>query len=72
MQPKIHPGLRSEAESYLSQHYNARTRRYFKRRRLTSLALPGAVPRQLAFLPRNRALRRVARRVRALKRKTVG
>jgi hypothetical protein len=72
MQPEIHPGLRTEAESYLSQHYNARTRRYFKRRRLTSLALPGAVPRQLAFLPRNRALRRVARRVRALKRKTVG
>jgi hypothetical protein len=69
MQPEIYPGLRTEAESYLAQHYNARNRRYFKRRRLTSLALPGAVPRQLAFLPRNRALRRVARRVRALARR---
>lgn len=68
MQPAIHPGLRGDAERYLAQHLDERTRRYFKRRRLTSLALPGAVPRQLAFVPRNRAVRRVARRVRALKR----
>ncbi|WP_181767667.1 polysialyltransferase family glycosyltransferase [Streptomyces albidus (ex Kaewkla and Franco 2022)] len=72
MQAEIHPGLRTEAERYLAAHLDARTRRYFKRRRLTSLALPGAVPRQLAFVPRNRTVRRVARRVRALKRAAMG
>ncbi len=72
MQAEIHPGLRTEAEQYLAAHLDARTRRYFKRRRLTSLALPGAVPRQLAFVPRNRTVRRVARRVRALKRAAMG
>ncbi|HEV7625590.1 MAG TPA: polysialyltransferase family glycosyltransferase [Streptomyces sp.] len=72
MQPEIYPGLRTEAERYLAHHLDARTRPYFKRRRLTSLALPGAVPRQLAFVPRNRAVRRVARRVRALKRAALG
>ncbi|MEV6163775.1 polysialyltransferase family glycosyltransferase [Streptomyces sp. NPDC052052] len=64
MQPKIHPGLRPAAERYLSTHLDARTWRYFKRRRITSLALPGAVPAQLAFLPRNAVVRRVARSVR--------
>ncbi|MEE1772131.1 polysialyltransferase family glycosyltransferase [Streptomyces sp. JV185] len=64
MQPKIYPGLRPAAERYLAAHLDAATRRYFKRRRLTSLALPGAVPAQLAFLPRNAVVRRVARSVR--------
>ncbi|MFF9506238.1 polysialyltransferase family glycosyltransferase [Streptomyces sp. NPDC014724] len=64
MQPKIHPGLRPAAERYLSAHLDATTWRYFKRKRLTSLALPGAVPAQLAFLPRNAVVRRVARSVR--------
>ncbi|MGH3312161.1 MAG: polysialyltransferase family glycosyltransferase [Streptomyces sp.] len=72
MQAQIHPGLRTDAERYLAGHLDARTRLYFKRRRLTSLALPGAVPRQLAFVPRNRTVRRVARRARALKRAALG
>ena len=40
--------------------------------RLASLALPGVVPAQLAFLPRNPLLRRVARRARALKKAAIG
>ncbi|MFJ8536355.1 polysialyltransferase family glycosyltransferase [Streptomyces sp. NPDC093591] len=68
MQPKIYPGLRGAAEAYLSQHLNPHTWRYFKRKRLTSLALPGAVPAQLSFIPRNATVRRLARRARALKR----
>ncbi|MEU8824089.1 polysialyltransferase family glycosyltransferase [Streptomyces sp. NPDC048636] len=68
MQSKIYPGLRPAAERYLSAHLDAHTWRYFKRRRLTALALPGSVPSQLAFIPRNEAVRRVARRARALKR----
>ncbi|MFE6663218.1 polysialyltransferase family glycosyltransferase [Streptomyces sp. NPDC057697] len=64
MQPKIYPGLRPAAERYLAAHLSTATWRYFKRRRLTSLALPGAVPAQLAFLPRNAVVRRVARSVR--------
>ncbi|RFU84346.1 hypothetical protein DY218_23075 [Streptomyces triticagri] len=72
MQPGINPGLRPAAEDYLGRHLNARTRRYFKRRRLTSLALPGAVPAQLGFIPRNSTVRRVARRARAVKRAALG
>lgn len=72
MQPEILPELRGEAERYLSAHLNSRTRRYFKRRRLTALALPGGVPRQFAFLRRRPAVRRAARRVRALKRAALG
>ena len=49
-----------------SAHLDAHTWRYFKRRRLTSLALPGGVPAQLAFIPRNATVRRIARRARAL------
>ncbi|MDT0543815.1 polysialyltransferase family glycosyltransferase [Streptomyces lonegramiae] len=68
MQAKIYPNLRPAAERYLAAHLDAATWRYFKRRRLTALALPGAVPSQLAFIPRNETVRRVARRARALKR----
>ncbi len=67
MQPKIYPDLRPAAEVYLTKHLDPYTWRYFKRKRLTSLALPGAVPAQLAFLPRNATVRRVARRARSLK-----
>ncbi|MFI1922990.1 MULTISPECIES: polysialyltransferase family glycosyltransferase [unclassified Streptomyces] len=70
MQPKIYPGLRAEAECYLSTHLDPRTWRYFKRRRLAALALPGAVPGRLASIPRNATVRRLARRARALKRAT--
>ncbi|MFE9096184.1 alpha-2,8-polysialyltransferase family protein [Streptomyces sp. NPDC007264] len=68
MQPKIYPELRPAAERYLTDHLTRHTWRYFKRKRLTSLALPGAVPAQLAFIPRNATVRRVARRARSLRR----
>ncbi|MET7935158.1 polysialyltransferase family glycosyltransferase [Streptomyces sp. NPDC005322] len=68
MQAKIYPDLRPAAERYLAAHLDAHSWRYFKRRRLTALALPGSVPSQLAFIPRNETVRRVARRARALKR----
>ncbi|MFI8190605.1 polysialyltransferase family glycosyltransferase [Streptomyces sp. NPDC085946] len=68
MQSKIYPGLRPAAERYLTTRLDQRTWRYFKRRRLTSLGLPGGVPAQLAFIPRNATVRRVARRARSLKR----
>ncbi|MET8677754.1 alpha-2,8-polysialyltransferase family protein [Streptomyces sp. NPDC004647] len=71
MQAQIYPSLRPEAEQYLSTRLDAQTWRYFKRRRLTSLALPGAIPSQLAFLPRNATVRRVARRARAVQRRIV-
>ncbi|MFD7707464.1 alpha-2,8-polysialyltransferase family protein [Streptomyces sp. NPDC059785] len=72
MQPKIYPDLRPAAERYLTHHLDQHTWRYFKRRRLTSLALPGAVPAQLAFIPRNATVRRVARRARSFKRSARG
>ncbi|MGW1746186.1 alpha-2,8-polysialyltransferase family protein [Streptomyces sp. NPDC002092] len=71
MQPQIYPSLRTAAERYLSQHLSARTKRYFRRKRLTALGLPGGIPERLAFLPRNSTARRVVRRARALK-KAVG
>ncbi|WP_405470644.1 alpha-2,8-polysialyltransferase family protein [Streptomyces canus] len=67
MQPQIHPSLRPAAERYLSKHYKPRTQRYFKRKRLTSLGLPGGIPERLSFLPRSSTARRVVRRARALK-----
>jgi len=67
MQPQIHPRLRPAAERYLSQHFGPRTQRYFKRRRLTSLGLPGGIPERLAFVPRNSTARRVVRQARALR-----
>ena len=68
MQPKILPGLRAETERYLAAHQDEGTLRYFKRRRLTSLGLPGGLPAQLSFIPRNATVRRVARRARDLRR----
>ncbi|UFQ17625.1 MULTISPECIES: alpha-2,8-polysialyltransferase family protein [Streptomyces] len=68
MQPQIYPGLRADAERYLARNLGPGTWRYFKRRRLTALALPGALPAQLAFIPRNAAVRRVARRARSVQR----
>jgi hypothetical protein len=67
MQPQIYPTLRPAAERYLAEHYTQRTQRYFKRKRLTSLGLPGGIPERLSFLPRNSTARRVVRRARALK-----
>ncbi|WP_282700867.1 alpha-2,8-polysialyltransferase family protein [Streptomyces sp. CC219B] len=71
MQPQLHPGLRPAAEAYLSGQFGPRTQRYFKRKRLTSLGLPGGIPERLSFLPRNATARRVVRRAKAL-RKAVG
>ncbi|MEV7270428.1 alpha-2,8-polysialyltransferase family protein [Streptomyces bacillaris] len=68
MQPRIYPGLRSKAEQYLSSRLSPATQRYFKRRRLTSLGLPGGVPAQFAFLPRSTTVRRAVRRARSLRR----
>ncbi|MEU9325187.1 alpha-2,8-polysialyltransferase family protein [Streptomyces canus] len=67
MQPQIYPSLRPAAERYLSKHFKPRTQRYFKRKRLTSLGLPGGIPERLSFLPRSSTARRVVRRARALK-----
>ncbi|MFF3944307.1 polysialyltransferase family glycosyltransferase [Streptomyces sp. NPDC001902] len=64
MQHQTYAHLRDEAVRYLTDGLDTGTWRYFKRRRLASLALPGAVPSQLAFLPANPAVRRVARRIR--------
>jgi hypothetical protein len=69
MRPRVRPDLRPAAERYLSTRLNATTWRYFKRRRLGSLALPGVVPNRLAFVRRNATLRRMARRARALARR---
>ncbi|WP_093799412.1 alpha-2,8-polysialyltransferase family protein [Streptomyces sp. Wb2n-11] len=68
MQPQIRADLRPAAERFLAQHLRGSTWRYFKRRRLTTLALPGAIPKQFGFIPRSTALRRVVRRARSLKR----
>ncbi|MBT2487448.1 hypothetical protein J7E96_02605 [Streptomyces sp. ISL-96] len=68
MQPQIRSDLRPAAERFLSRHLDGHTWRYFKRRRLTTLALPGAIPKQFAFIPRSAGLRRVVRRARSLKR----
>ncbi|MFF4366502.1 polysialyltransferase family glycosyltransferase [Streptomyces sp. NPDC001594] len=64
MQPRILPDRRPAAEAYLARHLDPYTRRYFGRRRLTALGLPGGIPRRLAFLPRHRAVRRAAHRLR--------
>ncbi|MEV7522952.1 polysialyltransferase family glycosyltransferase [Streptomyces sp. NPDC091371] len=66
MQPQILAARRPAAEAYLARHLTPRTWRYFTRRRLTGLGLPGGIPAQLSFLPRSRTVRRVARRVRRL------
>ncbi|MEU3658396.1 polysialyltransferase family glycosyltransferase [Streptomyces sp. NPDC032940] len=68
MQPKILPELRADAEEFLRGSLNTRTWRYFKKRRLTSLGLPGGIPERLAFLPHNSAARKVVRRARAIRR----
>ncbi len=72
MQPKVLPELRPAAEEYLRDHLDADTRRYFKKRRLTALGLPGGLPARLGFLPRNATARRVVRRVRAARRSIGG
>ncbi|MFU0243656.1 hydroxylacyl-CoA dehydrogenase, partial [Streptomyces scabiei] len=72
MQPKVLPELRPAAEAYLRAHLGARTWRYFKKRRLTSLGLPGGIPARRGFLPHNSTARRVVRRARAVRRSIGG
>ncbi|MFC7217454.1 polysialyltransferase family glycosyltransferase [Streptomyces polyrhachis] len=71
MQPQLQAGLHAEAERYLLERH-AVMGRYFQRRRLTRLALPGGVPARLAFIPRSPAVRRLARKARALKQAATG
>ncbi|MFF5495027.1 polysialyltransferase family glycosyltransferase [Streptomyces aquilus] len=66
-QDRIHPARRAAAEKYLAQRLRPRTQRYFRKKRLTSLGLPGGIPERLAFLPHNSTARRVVRQARALK-----
>ncbi|WP_330332162.1 alpha-2,8-polysialyltransferase family protein [Streptomyces sp. NBC_00536] len=61
MQPKVLAARRPEAEAYLASHLTPYTWRYFTRRRLTSLALPGGIPARLTFLAANPHLRRLRR-----------
>ncbi|MFA7766835.1 polysialyltransferase family glycosyltransferase [Streptomyces sp. NPDC048723] len=68
MQPQILAARRPAAEAYLTKRLTPRTWRYFTRRRLTSLGLPGGIPAQLSFLPRSRAVRRAVRRMGWLRR----
>ncbi|MGA5701213.1 polysialyltransferase family glycosyltransferase [Peterkaempfera bronchialis] len=48
MQGKAYPHLADEAAGWLHSHYGPDTARYFKRRRLTALGLPGGLPGGLA------------------------
>ncbi|MCW8377832.1 alpha-2,8-polysialyltransferase family protein [Streptomyces justiciae] len=66
-QDRIYPTRRATAEKYLTKHLRPRTQRYFRKKRLTSLGLPGGIPERLAFLPHNSTARRVVRQARALK-----
>ncbi|TLQ44137.1 alpha-2,8-polysialyltransferase family protein [Streptomyces marianii] len=67
MQPQIRADLRGAAETYLTARLTTGSARYFKRRRLTVLGLPGGLP-----VPRHAAIRRMARRVRRIRRGTLG
>jgi hypothetical protein len=55
MQPRLYPERRAETVEYLARHPQARAR-YVKRRRLTKLELPGALPPN----SRRRLVRRLA------------
>ncbi|MFF7209958.1 polysialyltransferase family glycosyltransferase [Streptomyces sp. NPDC008238] len=66
MQARLHPALRPEAEEWLRRHLPDHAR-YFKRRRLTSLRLPGGSPVRAEALRRHPAVRRMVRRVRAVR-----
>ncbi|WP_027760427.1 polysialyltransferase family glycosyltransferase [Streptomyces sp. AA1529] len=66
MQAKLHPELRQEAAAWLEDHLGEGTERYFKRRRLTALALPGGGTSVRARLLRTSpSARWAARRIRA-------
>jgi Alpha-2,8-polysialyltransferase (POLYST) len=65
MRPKLYPRLREGAAAWLTEHLDKDTSRYFKRRRLTSLELPGGyAPGIVRQLPGTGTALRAARRVR--------
>ncbi|WP_247698011.1 alpha-2,8-polysialyltransferase family protein [Streptomyces sp. RK75] len=69
MQAKLHPLLREDAVQWLDAHLGEATARYFKRRRLTALALPGGGTSVRARLLRTSpSARWAARRIRAAQR----
>ncbi|KRV49724.1 hypothetical protein AQ490_18640 [Wenjunlia vitaminophila] len=69
MQSEHHPALRDGAAAWLRANLDDHTRRYFKRRRLTALALPGGgIPPGPRSLRGNPVARRVARTLRARER----
>ncbi|MFJ3927328.1 polysialyltransferase family glycosyltransferase [Streptomyces sp. NPDC090022] len=72
MQPQVLAARRPEAERYLASRLDARTWRYFKRKRLTTLALPGGIPSQLSFLRGSPVLRRAVRQAKRLRRAASG
>ncbi|WP_369200194.1 polysialyltransferase family glycosyltransferase [Streptomyces sp. PU-14G] len=69
MQAKLHPLLREDAVAWLDAHLGEDTARYFKRRRLTALALPGGGTSVRARLLRSSpSARWAAHRIRAAQR----
>ncbi|MFI6348889.1 polysialyltransferase family glycosyltransferase [Streptomyces sp. NPDC050560] len=70
MQAKLHPTLRGDAVAWLETHFDESTERYFKRRRLTALALPGGGTSVRARLLRSSpTARRAAQQIRAAQRR---
>ncbi|WP_354671429.1 polysialyltransferase family glycosyltransferase [Streptomyces sp. CSDS2] len=67
MQSRKHPGLREEAAAWLTAHL-AGHQRYFKKRRLTSLRLPGGSPVRAEALRRHPAVRKAVKQIRARRR----
>ena len=68
MQSQNRPDLRGAAAAFLGAMPNGRIPRYFRRRRLTVLGLPGGVQGR-AVIPRNRLTRGAMRTAKALVRK---
>ncbi|MFB7089565.1 polysialyltransferase family glycosyltransferase [Streptomyces sp. NPDC056296] len=64
MQARTYHELRDETAAWLTTHLTEYPQ-YFKKRRLTSLRLPGGSPVRAQALRRNPTVRRVVRRVRA-------
>ncbi|WP_405586624.1 polysialyltransferase family glycosyltransferase [Streptomyces sp. NBC_01190] len=64
MQARRYPLLRDRTAAWLTTHL-ADNQRYFKRRRLTSLRLPGGSVVRAEALRRNPTVRRVVRKIRA-------
>ena len=66
MQSRKHPQLREEVAAWLSVHLSEYPH-YFKRRRLTSLRLPGGSTVRAETLRRNPTVRKVVKKVRAVR-----